>query len=86
MVPSWNTLVSDAWLDPELRALFEREKNFRPLAKYGQVLEQDVECGYYGEYERAFKEWLLKSPWSEKAHQSLKQRASRLKVAQPWQH
>ena len=86
MVPSWNTLLSDAWLDRELRALFESEENFRPLAKYGHALEQDIDGGYYHRYECAFKEWLLSSPWSEQAKKSLERRFDRLKVAQPFQH
>lgn len=86
MVPSWNTLLSDAWLDPELRALFEREEGFRPLAKYGLALERDIEAGYYHLYELAFREWLPRSTWSERAHNSLRRRTDRLKVARPLQH
>lgn len=86
IAPSWNTLVSDAWLDPELRALFECEEGYRPLAKYGPALEQDIEDGFYHRYECAFKGWLLRSPWSEAAKTSLKQRSDRLKVAQPSRH
>lgn len=86
MVPSWNTLLSDAWLDRELRALFESEEGFRPLAKYGNALEQDIEGGYYHRYELAFKDWLQQSPWSEKVRKCLERRSTRLKVAQPLQH
>jgi hypothetical protein len=86
MVPSWNTLLSDAWLDTELRALFEREEGFRPLAKFGAALERDIEAGYYHRYELAFHEWLPNSTWSERARNSLERRIDRLKVAQPFRH
>ena len=82
MIPSWNTLLSDAWLDQETRALFEREEGFRPLAKFGCALEQDIEGGYSHTYEQAFKNWLRYSSLGEAVEKSLNQRTQRFRNAQ----